>query len=115
MGPVPQKALELSRGRSAGPSRAFRCSLGTDACNSRSTRIYNQPEIGRLRSRNLPTEIGPDTCPPLQGECRRNLNRCMAEVPSLQRGRGPAPIPWTVFRLRRLMFWVFAYLLHLTP
>ena len=28
---------------------------------------------------------------------------------------GPAPIPWTVFRLRRLMFWVFAYLLNLTP
>jgi hypothetical protein len=28
---------------------------------------------------------------------------------------GPAPIPWTVFRLRRLMFLVFAYLLNLTP
>jgi hypothetical protein len=28
---------------------------------------------------------------------------------------GPAPIPWTVFRLLRLKFWVFAYLLNLIP
>ncbi len=28
---------------------------------------------------------------------------------------GPAPIPWTVFRLLRLIFWVFAYLLKSYP
>jgi hypothetical protein len=67
---VPQKAHEHPRGSSAGPYGAFPCFLGIDACNGRPTQVFNMPEIRHLHSRNLPAEIGPDPCPPLQGECR---------------------------------------------